>query len=221
MSEHEDHIIDESCYWAERMRITPTLLFICGASAVGKTTLTECSIEYLKQRGVNAKKPVGYTTREKREGEEDGVDYYFVTPQQFYDGYYPRIADDPEAWDVDEIGGNFYFNRLDDTVPCPGYPVSILPISLDVCSSMVHKYVSRYPELNVQVFSVMLHEQNVREWELRMARLRPLRDALGELSLNDTFVPPLGVSYQSFAPTWSIEYDMDRFTDKIFNELVA
>lgn len=53
------------------------VIVISGPTCSGKTTL-ERGLETLGYRGV-----VGYTTRPKRKGEVDGVDYHFVTDREF------------------------------------------------------------------------------------------------------------------------------------------
>lgn len=50
---------------------------LLGASASGKTTLGE----YLKNLGIN--EIVSHTTRKPREGEEEGVTYYYVDDKEF------------------------------------------------------------------------------------------------------------------------------------------
>lgn len=57
-----------------------SLLFvICGPSGVGKTTL----IEELFKLEPELRFSVSMTTRAPRNGEQDGVDYYFVSPAAF------------------------------------------------------------------------------------------------------------------------------------------
>lgn len=54
------------------------MILIVGASASGKT---EISKELKRLFGI--KKAITHTTRAPRKGERDGVDYYFVTTEQF------------------------------------------------------------------------------------------------------------------------------------------
>ena len=76
-----------------------TLLVISGSSGVGKSTVI---------REVMARRPdlyfsVSFTTRAPREGEENGVNYYFVTREDFED----RIAKG-EFLEWAEYVGNYY-----------------------------------------------------------------------------------------------------------------
>lgn len=195
--------------------VEPTLAFVCGASAVGKTTLTEHAVRVLNECGIGAKRPVGSTTREMRAGEQHGVDYHFVSMDDFDRDYRPQIDADPDNWDVDQIGNNFYFNRLSDTVPTAECPISILPVSIDVCDQMVSKYRNRYPDLNIRVIAILLGDSNLGEWEVRMAEQRPSRDALAERRLNDTFLPPRNAWYDFLIPTWRLETDKLQFMSKL------
>ena len=75
-------------------------LMAIGPSAVGKDTM----INRLKRKfpKVIYKLP-SYTTRPKREGETDGVDYYFVTKEEFF-----QLRDGGELFGIQEYNGNWY-----------------------------------------------------------------------------------------------------------------
>jgi len=55
------------------------LFVICGPSGVGKTTL----IERLFEQDDRLAFSVSMTTRDRRDGEREGVNYYFVSDEQF------------------------------------------------------------------------------------------------------------------------------------------
>ena len=75
-------------------------LMVIGPSAVGKDTMiNRLKAKYPK---VIYKLP-SYTTRPKREGEIDGVDYYFVTKEEFF-----KLRDDGELFGIQEYNGNWY-----------------------------------------------------------------------------------------------------------------
>ncbi|MBW6483674.1 MAG: guanylate kinase [Vicingaceae bacterium] len=57
----------------------PKCIIICAPSGAGKTSITK----YLLQQNLKLMFSVSACTREKRAGEEDGRDYYFLTPQVF------------------------------------------------------------------------------------------------------------------------------------------
>lgn len=56
-----------------------TLIIISGPSGVGKETL----ITEIRQKFPSFKTPVSYVTRPMREGEQDGVQYNFITRNEF------------------------------------------------------------------------------------------------------------------------------------------
>lgn len=56
------------------------IFVVLGKTCSGKTTLVDQLIEYYSGR---LKKIVTYTTRLSRVGEKDGVDYHFITKQEF------------------------------------------------------------------------------------------------------------------------------------------
>jgi guanylate kinase len=57
----------------------PLLIVISGPSGVGKDTV----IKRMKERELPVQFVVTATTREPRDNEQDGVDYYFVSPDRF------------------------------------------------------------------------------------------------------------------------------------------
>ena len=75
-------------------------LMVIGPSAVGKDTM----INRLKRKYPNViYKLPSYTTRPKREGEIHGVDYYFVTKEEFF-----QLRDGGELFGIQEYNGNWY-----------------------------------------------------------------------------------------------------------------
>lgn len=58
------------------------LFVISGSSGVGKGTV----IEGFLKRNPNFSLSISYTTREKREGEVDGVNYFYVSKEEFLQG---------------------------------------------------------------------------------------------------------------------------------------
>ena len=75
------------------------LLVLSGPSGVGKGTI----VNYLLEEDKNLVKSVSCTTRAPREGEKDGVNYYFISRQEFR----ARIAEN-DFLEYDEHFGNFY-----------------------------------------------------------------------------------------------------------------
>lgn len=75
------------------------LIVISGPSGVGKGTL----VDLLLREDDSLVKSVSCTTRAPREGEKDGVNYYFISRQEFR----ARIAEN-DFLEYDEHFGNFY-----------------------------------------------------------------------------------------------------------------
>ena len=75
------------------------VVVLSGPSAVGKSTVVRC----LRERIADLHFSVSATTRSPRPGEVDGIDYYFVTPEQFQ-----RLIDDGELLEWAEIHGGLH-----------------------------------------------------------------------------------------------------------------
>ena len=77
-----------------------SLLVVSGPSGSGKTSLARAVCDEFGERAYFS---VSTTTREKREGEKEGVDYFFVSKEEFLKdiekGYFLEWA---------EVHGNFY-----------------------------------------------------------------------------------------------------------------
>ncbi len=86
-------------------------LMIIGPSAVGKDTM----INRLKAKYPNViYKLPSYTTRPRREGEVDGMDYYFVTKEEFF-----KLRDNGELFGIQEYNNNWYASnkkRLEESL---------------------------------------------------------------------------------------------------------
>ncbi len=82
------------------LKVKGSILVVSGPSGSGKTSLARAVCEEL---GEKAYFSISTTTRPKREGERDGVDYFFVTKEEFLkdieEGYFLEWA---------EVHGNFY-----------------------------------------------------------------------------------------------------------------
>ena len=105
------------------------MIVLAGASASGKTEVAK-----LLAKKYNIKKIVTTTTRPKRKGEVDGVDYFFVTPEKFeemvhegkfveytlFNGYMYGSTKDQIAKDkcvvIDPAGLRCYMSLKDDSI---------------------------------------------------------------------------------------------------------
>jgi len=78
---------------------TGTLFVVAAPSGGGKTSLTRALLE--KDRGIRLS--VSYTTRPARPGEQDGVDYHFVSTERFM-----ALRDAGEFLEHAHVHGNWY-----------------------------------------------------------------------------------------------------------------
>ena len=79
------------------------MLVISGASASGKT-----EVAHIIEKKYGLTRVITVTTREKRVGEQDGVDYFFVSKEEFN-----KLIEDGKLVEFAEYNGNFYGSRKD------------------------------------------------------------------------------------------------------------
>ncbi|MEO8148804.1 MAG: guanylate kinase [Bacteroidia bacterium] len=79
------------------------LILFCGPSGSGKTTI----VHHLLKNNANLRFSVSATTRPKRENEVDGVDYYFLSVDEFK----KKIAND-EFVEWEEVYPDGYYGTL-------------------------------------------------------------------------------------------------------------
>lgn len=86
------------------------ILFVVSAPAgCGKDTV----LEKLKTKGLPLNKTVSVTTRLARQGEKDGVDYYFTTKESFLE----KVKND-EFLEYTEYNGNYYGTLKSEVERC-------------------------------------------------------------------------------------------------------
>lgn len=76
------------------------LIVLSGPSGVGKGTVLK---ELMKDESLKLAFSISMTTREKREGEEDGVSYFFVTRDEF-----EQAVKEGKMLEYAEFVGNYY-----------------------------------------------------------------------------------------------------------------
>jgi guanylate kinase len=108
------------------------LVIVCGPSGVGKGTI----LSALKERNGNIRYSISATTRSPRQGEEDGVNYFFKTREEF-----EEMIKNDELIEWDEYCGNFYGtprSYVEQTIK-QGYDV-ILEITVEGALNIKKKY---------------------------------------------------------------------------------
>jgi guanylate kinase len=81
------------------------LVILSGPSGVGKDTV----IDAWRLANPKVKRVVAYTTRPERPGEENGVDYNFVSVEDFH-----KLANNGHFLEFKEVHGNWYATPLAD-----------------------------------------------------------------------------------------------------------
>ncbi len=75
------------------------LVLFSGPSGVGKDTI----LDAVAEKAPEIQKSISLTTRERRDGEQDGVDYYFTTKEKFLD-----MIENNEILEYAQYGPNLY-----------------------------------------------------------------------------------------------------------------
>lgn len=83
----------------ENSNISKKLFVISGSSGVGKGTVIKGFLE----KNPSFSLTISYTTRDKREGEIEGVNYFFVSKEDF-----KKSIDNDEFLEWAEFSGNYY-----------------------------------------------------------------------------------------------------------------
>lgn len=124
------------------MNNKPISIVISAPSGVGKTTLRDAAIEKLSST-YNLQKVVTTTTRNPRDGEVNGIDYIFLSIDDFND----KVSKD-EFIEYTEVHGHFYGclkETVDVVLESGFYPLIIL----DVVGKV--KFDKVYPD-NISIF---------------------------------------------------------------------
>lgn len=108
------------------------LIVISGPSGVGKGTVLK---EVVKDPELNIGYSISMTTREKRPGEENGVNYYFVTRDEFH-----KAVEDGELLEWTEFVGNCYGTPIKEVEGLRNEGKNVLlEIEQDGCSQVRKK----------------------------------------------------------------------------------
>ncbi|MEX0668494.1 MAG: guanylate kinase [Candidatus Saccharimonadales bacterium] len=78
----------------------PNIFILAGPSGVGKNTI----LKTILKNHPDFQRPINYTTRSPRDGEIDGVDYFFNTPKDDF----PKLLEEGELIEYVEFAGEFY-----------------------------------------------------------------------------------------------------------------
>lgn len=139
------------------------LIILCGPSGSGKTSIQNLLVE----RNPTFFRSISATTRPPREGEVDGVDYYFITKEEFEDGMRAwRSIDEPQPkyalLEHTTYGGHYYGT--------PGSPIhdalilgKTIIVVLDIPGALAYK------EHSLSTTTIFIEPPNVEEIKNRLA----------------------------------------------------
>jgi len=115
------------------------LFVISAPSGAGKTTLCREALKRFKDITYS----ISYTTRKPRNGEQDGIDYYFITKEKF-----KRKIENNKWAEWAEVYGNFYGTSAEFLDTCSASGKRVL-LDIDVQGAIQIK--KRYPD-SVTIF---------------------------------------------------------------------
>ena len=117
------------------------LIILSAPSGSGKTTLCRA----LQRRDESIGFSVSCTSRKKRKGEINGVDYTFLTDQEF-----KKRIENGEFAEWEQIHGNYYYGSLKAILEAAIQHQELLLLELDVKGAMSIKNI--YSEKTLSIF---------------------------------------------------------------------
>ena len=129
-----------------------SLFVISGSSGVGKGTIIK---EFLK-KNTNFKLSISCTTRNKRDGEENGVNYFFLTQKEF-----EECIQNNEFLEWAEFSGNFYGTKKSFVDKC-------LKNNENLILEIDRKGALNVKKLMPEVVLIFIAPPSVEELEMRL-----------------------------------------------------
>ena len=176
------------------------LIIISAPSGSGKTTICK----YLQKLDSSINFSVSCTTRQKRENEVEGKDYFFTTNTKFKE----KIKDGKFV-EWEQIHGDFYYGTLKSTLDEIINKDKTILLELDVKGAMSVKKL--YPKKSLSIF---IEPPSVEDLKLRLQK-RGADD-------NERIVKRLGrldseLAYKSNFDYHVINDDLDQAVKEIMN----
>ena len=160
--------------------ILPILIVISGPSAVGKSTLRS----KLLQNHPELTYSISYTTRKPRPNEKDGVDYFFVSVEEFK----KRILED-DFLEYALVYGNYYGTSKSQVEKVLR---SKKPIVLEVDVQGAENIIKKYPDccsifIAPPSLDILIERFSSRGTETDAERAKRINEAKNELSKQNIF----------------------------------
>jgi guanylate kinase len=159
------------------------LVIISGPSGAGKSTIVR---ELLRQCELPVRRSVSATTRPPRPGEQDGVDYHFISPEEFR----RRRAADAFLECKEVFGRGNWYGTLNEEVERGLAAGDWVVLEIDVEGALA--VLEKQPS----ALTIFLHPGSMEELELRLRRRgtedesairRRLEVAAAELQYRDRY----------------------------------
>ena len=116
-------------------------IIISAPSGSGKTTICK----YLQKLDSSINFSISCTTRQKRENEVEGEDYFFISNEEF-----EKKINDNKFIEWEQIHGNFYYGTLKSTLEKAINEDKRILLELDVKGAMTVKKL--YPNKSLSIF---------------------------------------------------------------------
>ncbi len=136
-----------------------TLVIVSGPSGAGKTTIVSKVRDYFEGLDNLLHFSVSHTTRDLRDGEQDGIDYHFVTKEQFL-----HMANHGEFIEWANVHGHMYGTSVEEVMA-----------RLDKCEDVIldidvqgARQISENKELEPHAVSVFVFTSSFEELESRL-----------------------------------------------------
>ncbi|MBQ9246065.1 guanylate kinase [bacterium] len=128
------------------------LYIIAGCSGVGKGTL----LNLFLQQNPNIKLSISATTRSPREGEKDGVNYFFVSKEDF-----KKSVDNNEFLEWAEFSGNYYGTKK-------SFVEKTLSQGIDLILEIEVQGAKQVKEKMPEAISIFIMPPSIEELEARL-----------------------------------------------------
>ena len=138
------------------------LLIVSGPTGSGKTTLCERMVAEVN----NVQRVVTSTTREKRPGETDGIDYYFFSPETFED----KIKAG-EFYEYAQVFNRDYYGTLKSEIDAKLSQNIDLLLNIDVQgAATIREAAQNNPVLKNNLVTIFVRPKNLSEIRQRLNR---------------------------------------------------